>query len=148
MRFANLAVVIAVAMSSAALAKLPALSDQAKAAAAETAAKAAWADKVGAYKLCQAQDRVADVYRKQAAASGKPAPTVPAAMPVSSSASPAASAPAPVALAPCTDPGPYVSTVAPAASKPLEASEAHSPAATATGPPSTKATSAELAPKK
>jgi len=144
MRSVHIAVVVALATSGAALAKLPALSDEAKAAAAETASKAAWADKVGAYKLCQAMDRVADTYRKQAAASGKPAPQAPAAAPGAS----AASAAAPVALAPCADPGPYVAMVAPPASKPLEASEAHSPASAAVGPPSTKATSAELAPKK
>jgi hypothetical protein len=48
----------------------------------------------------------------------------------------------------CTDPGPYVSTVTPAASKPLEAAGAHSPPGTATSPPSTNAPSAQIQPKK
>ncbi len=42
-----------------AFAKLPPLSDDAKAKAAEAAAKTAHADKVGAYKLCQSMDKVA-----------------------------------------------------------------------------------------
>lgn len=107
-----------------ALAKLPAQTDEEKAKAAETASKAAWTDKVGAYKMCLSMDRVVAAYR--ASPAGK-----------------AASGPA-VAAPPCTDPGPYVSTVTPAASKPLEASGAHSPPGTATSPPSTKATSAEI----
>ena len=44
----------------------------------------------------------------------------------------------------CADPGPYVAQVTPAASKPLEASGAHSPPGMATSPPSNKATSAEM----
>jgi hypothetical protein len=111
---------------SAALAKLPAQSDEDKAKAAETANKAAWADKVGAYKLCQSMDRVAATYRTRAVAAGK-----------------AASAPEQTAA--CADPGPYTALqTTPPAAKPLEASEAHSPPGTATGPPSNKATSAEM----
>ena len=45
-----------------------ATTDEAKAKAAEAAAKTAWTDKVDAYQLCKAQDRVAARYRK----SGKP----------------------------------------------------------------------------
>ena len=45
-----------------AFAKLPPLSDDAKAKAAEAAAKTAYADKVGAYKLCQSMDKVAATY--------------------------------------------------------------------------------------
>src|ERR1035437_4967608 len=58
--------------------------------------------------------------------------------------------PVPVATAPCADAGPYVSSITPAASKPLEASGAHSPPGMALSPPSTKATAAEIAggPKK
>ena len=130
MRPVHCAVLLSAALALPAAAKLPAPSEEAKAAAAETTSRAAWADKVGAYKLCQSQDRVADGYRKsgKAAASG--------------------AAPAPAAMSACADPGPYVSTVTPAASKPLEASGAHSPPGTATSPPSNKATAAEMQPKK
>jgi len=123
MRSSLPAILIAALFSGSALAKLPPVSDEAKAKAAEAAAKSAWADKVGAYQLCKAMDRVADGYRKTSKSAGKDAP---------------AASPTPA----CTDPGPFA--VAPAASKPLEASGAHSPAATATSPPSTNATSAQL----
>ena len=92
----------------AAIAKLPPLSDEAKAKAAEAAAKTAWTDKVGAFQLCRAMDRTAEYYRKAAKASGKATP-------------PAVETP------PCVDPGPFVAA---AASAPLESSGAHSPAAT------------------
>ena len=158
MRSVTLAALIATALAGPVLAKLPALSDEAKAKAAEAAAKSAWADKVGAYKLCLSMDRVADSYRKQAMASGKASPLPPpapatasaavsASAPVSASASAPAAAAAPIALPPCADPGPYVAAVAQPA-KPLEASGAHSPSTMAVGPPSTKATAAEIAPKK
>ena len=124
MRSVTLAAVIVAALAGPVLAKLPALSDEAKAKAAETAAKSAWADKVGAYKLCLSMDRVADGYRKQAMASGKASPLPPqapatasavAAAPASGPATASASAPAaaPTALAPCADPGPYVAAVTP-----------------------------------
>lgn len=100
-----------------ALAKLPPLSDEAKAKAAEAAAKAAWAGKVDAYQLCKAQDKVAASYFKTAKVAGKE--TKP-----------------PMAVAACTEPGPF--TYTPPEAKPLEASGAHSPAGTATSPPSTK----------
>ena len=155
MRFAPFAALIVLALTGSVLAKLPAQSDEAKAKVTEAAAKTAWADKGGAYKLCLSMDRVANGYRKQAMASGKasllpqqaPA-TASAAASASASISASASAPAatPIALAPCADPGPYVAAVAPA--KPLEASGAHSPSTMAVGPPSTKATAAEIAPKK
>jgi hypothetical protein len=102
---------------SLALAKLPPLSDEAKAKAAEAAAKTAWTGKVEAYLLCKSQDKVAAAYYKSAKAAGKetkPAATVP----------------------PCADPGPFAYT--PPESKPIEASGAHSPAGNATSPPSTK----------
>lgn len=59
------------AASAASLAKLPALSDEAKAKAAETAAKTAWTGKVEAYQLCKSQDKVAASYYKSAKAAGK-----------------------------------------------------------------------------
>ena len=112
----------ALAMSGAALAKLPPLSPEAKAKADEAAAKTAWQGKLDAYKLCQAQDRVAAYYRSHVPA-GKTAPEA-------------------TATAACTDPGPFVYT--PVEAKPLEAAGAHSPAATAATPPvSTPQTQAE-----
>jgi hypothetical protein len=105
------------AASAASLAKLPALSDEAKAKAAETAAKAAWTGKVEAYLLCKSQDKVAASYYKTAKATGK-------------ETKPPAAAPA------CADPGPFAYT--PPAAKPIEAAGAHSPAGTAGSPPSTK----------
>jgi len=90
---------------------------EAKAKAAEAAARTAWSGKVDAFKLCQAQDRVAAKYRASAAAAGKPVPAAPA-------------------TPPCADPGPFAFTP-PAEAKPIEASGAHSPATTAASPPST-----------
>jgi hypothetical protein len=117
--------VIISALAGSCFAKLPPATDEAKAQAAEAAAKSAWADKVGAYQLCVATDGVANQYRKALKADGKDAPT-------------------PVATAACANPGPYVSQLTPASSKPLEASGAHSPPGTAVSPPSTKATAAEI----
>ncbi len=72
-------------LSLSAFAKLPAPSDEAKAKAAEAAAKAAHAGKVEGYKLCKSQDRAAAHYRKSGKAAGSK----------------------PVATAPCADPGPF-----------------------------------------
>ena len=72
--------IAALSLSVSALAKLPAPNDEAKAKAAEAAAKTAHAGKVDGYKLCKSQDKVAARYRK----SGKP-----------------------VATPPCADPGPF-----------------------------------------
>ncbi|MES2942593.1 MAG: hypothetical protein V4772_06965 [Pseudomonadota bacterium] len=103
-----------------ALAKLPVpvLTDEAKAKAAEAAAKAAWAGKVDGYLLCKSQDKVAAAYLQSAKAAGK-------------EVKPATPTP------PCADPGAFVYT-APEAVKPIEAAGAHSPAGTAASPPSTK----------
>ena len=120
MRAAVVPALIAAALLAApAFAKLPAPSDEAKAKAAETTAKAAWSDKVGAYQLCRAMDRAAEHYRKTAKQDGK-------------------SAPAAVETPACADPGPFVEPA------PLEAAGAHSPATMATSPPNSKATAAEL----
>ena len=75
--------------SSIALAKLPALNDEAKAKAAETAAKTAWTGKVDNYLLCKSQDKTAVSYYKTAKTSGK-------------DTKPAAATP------PCADPGAFV----------------------------------------
>lgn len=111
-------------IAGSASAKLPPLSDDAKAKAAEAAARGAWTEKVGAYKMCLAMDRVADVYRTSSKSLGKDAP-------------------APVPMPPCADPGPFA-PITPTQSKPLEASGAHSPPGNAGTPPSNKATSAEM----
>jgi len=108
-------------------AKLPPLSDEAQAKAAEAAAKAAWSDKVGAYQLCLAMDKVAARYLADAAKAGKTLQ--------------------PTATPPCADPGPFA-YAPPAPAKPLEAAGAHSPAATAVAPPSGQAPAAELPPAK
>lgn len=115
------------AASGLAGAKLPPLSDDAKAKAAEAAAKSAWGDKVGAYQLCLAMDKVAARYLADAAKAGKTLQ--------------------PAATPPCADPGPFA-YVPPATAKPLEAAGAHSPAATAVAPPSGKTPAAELPPAK
>jgi hypothetical protein len=115
------------AASGLALAKLPPLSEEAKAKAAEAAAKAAWTGKVEAHQLCKSQDKVAASYYKTAKAAGK-------------DARPAAATPA------CAEPGPF--TYTPPEAKPLEASGAHSPAGTATSPPSTKQPDAVANPAK
>jgi hypothetical protein len=77
---------------SVATARLPAPSDEAKAKAAEAAAKGAHAGKVENYKLCLSMNAVAAKYASQAKAAGK---TV-----------------TPTATPECTDPGPYVSPTA------------------------------------
>ena len=101
--------------SSTALAKLPAPSDEAKAKAAEAAAKTAWNGKVDAYQLCRAQERVAASFFKSAKAAGK-------------EVRPAMETPA------CADPGPFVYTpVAAAAPAPAPASPA-APAAPTVAP--------------
>lgn len=112
--------------SSMALAKLPALNDEAKAKAAEAAAKTAWSGKVDNYLLCKSQGKVAASYYKTAKAAGK-------------DTKPAAATP------PCADPGSFV-YLQPEAAKPIEAAGAHSPAATAASPPSTKAPDATVNP--
>jgi hypothetical protein len=92
-------------------AKLPVPSDEAKAKAAETAAKSAHAAKVDNYKLCLAMDRVAAGYQAAAKKAGKPAS-------------------APTETPACVDPGPFVYTPAGAASAPAAAASA-APAAVA-----------------
>lgn len=78
-----------------ALAKLPPPSDEAKAKAAEAAAKTAHAGKVNAYKLCLIEDKLAASYLAEARKAGKD--------------------PKPVATPPCVNPGPMAGAEAPAA---------------------------------
>jgi hypothetical protein len=119
-------------LAGAVAAKLPPPSDAAKAKQAEAAAKAAWQAKVDGYELCKAQDRVAAIYRKNAGQAAAPK-AASASQPASAaSGTPVASAPPP----PCMDPGPFATNDP--QQKPLETSEAHSPAGTAASPPSVK----------
>ena len=102
--------------SVSALAKLPAPSDEAKAKAAEAAAKTAHGNKVADFQLCKSREKVAAHYYKTAKASGKQ--TTP-----------------PVATPPCADPGPFVAA-APAAPAAVAAAPAAGakPAAPAAAP--------------
>ena len=79
-----------------AMAKLPPPSDEAKAKAAEAAAKAAHSGKVAAYQLCKSRDRVAAGYFAEASRQGR-------------AVKPSVATPA------CVDPGPFVA--APGAAK-------------------------------
>ncbi|WP_157268146.1 hypothetical protein [Azohydromonas aeria] len=93
--------------AGAALAKLPPLSDEAKAKADEAKAKTAWNDKVAAYQLCKASDRVAARTLAEQKKAGKPVGEV-------------------VATPACADPGPFVYPL------PEAAATAAAPAAPAT----------------
>jgi hypothetical protein len=101
--------------SAVSLAKLPPLSDEAKAKAAEAAAKTAWAGKVDGYALCKAQDKAA----AKTAKSGKAGKAT--------------------ATPPCADPGPFVYTpavaAAPAAAPVAAPAVAGAPAAKAPAAP-------------
>jgi hypothetical protein len=109
---------LALALSGAAFAKLPPPSPEAQAAADAAKAKAAWSDKVAAFKLCQVQNKIAEQYHKTKG--GKPSADTPA----------------------CTDPGPYVPAQAAAtpasseAAKPASA-EAAKPASAEEAKPET-----------
>jgi hypothetical protein len=138
------------AFGTAAVAKLPAPDDAAKAKLAETTAKAAWQAKVDAYQLCRAQDRVASKYKAGGGKSAAPVKTAAAAPAQAAASAPAAAASAagtPVASAPpapCTDPGAFAYN--PPEQKPLETSGAHSPSGTAASPPSVRPESAKMTP--
>lgn len=100
-------------LGTAALAKLPPPSDEAKAKAEEAKAKAAHTAKVEAYALCKSQDKVAaHVQKTNKAKAGKP-----------------------VATPACADPGPFVYTppapAAAVAAAPAAPAAAASPSATA-----------------
>ena len=121
--------VIAISFVGVAGATLPPPTPEAQAKAAEAAAKAAWEDKVGLYKLCMAMDRTADAYRQNLKTAGS-------------------TIPAPQSTQQCVDPGPFVAQVTPSTSKPLEASGAHSPPGIAVTPPSRPEPAAVVAPSK
>jgi hypothetical protein len=107
-------------------AKLPAPSDEAKAKAAEAAAKAAHNAKVDAFQLCKSMDKVAADYyaaAKKAGTETKPSVATPA----------------------CADPGPFVYTPAAPAPAPAPVAAAAAPVAAAGAAP---APAAAAAPKK
>ena len=118
--------VLASLFSASAMAKLPAPSDEAKAKAAEAAAKTAHGNKVADFQRCKSREKVAAHYYKTAKASGKP--TNP-----------------PVATPACVDPGAYVAA-APAAA-PAAPAVAAAPAAGAK-PAAPSAAPAPAAPAK
>lgn len=96
--------VLGAALSLSALAKLPPLNDEAKAKAAEAAAKAAHGGKMEGYLLCKSQDKVAAHYRKGNKNAKAAATTAPCADPgpfvyTPAGATPTAAAPAPAAPA-------------------------------------------------
>jgi len=96
-------------LGASAMAKLPALSDEAKAKAAEASAKAAWGGKVEAYLLCKSQDKTASHFFKTTKAAGKEVKQPPA-------------------TPPCADPGPFVYPL-PVATAPAPAAAPAAPAA-------------------
>jgi hypothetical protein len=173
----HMIVPLALALSGAAIAKLPPPDEAAKAKAAETAAKTAWQAKVDGYLLCKAQDKVAAQYRKtsagampakdaKGAAPAAAAPTAatpapastaaaaptagaaPGAAPVAASAQPTPGTPVTAASPPPPCTDPGPFAYNPPAQKPLETSGAHSPTGTAAAPPSVKEPSAAMAPAK
>ena len=117
--------VLASLFSVSAMAKLPAPSDEAKAKAAEAAAKTAHGNKVADFQLCKSREKVAAHYYKTAKASGKP--TNP-----------------PVATPQCVDPGAFVAA-APAAPAAVAAAPAAGakPAAPGTAAPAPAAAPAK-----
>jgi hypothetical protein len=129
-------------------AKIPPPDPTAKAKADEAAAKAAWQGKVDSYQLCKVQDKIAAKYGNHGGKDGKPAAAAaakPAASAASSASTAASSSSTPaVASAPpaCADPGPFAYNAP--EQKPLETSEAHSPAGNATSPPSVRQNSGQI----
>ena len=102
-------------LAGSALAKLPPPSDEAKAKAAEAAAKTAHGGKVADFQLCKSQDKAAADYYANAKKAGKDVKP-------------------PVATPPCADPGPFVYTppaAAAAAAAPVTAAAPAAPAAPA-----------------
>jgi hypothetical protein len=122
--FISLATLLLASLFSvSAVAKLPAPSDEAKAKAAEAAAKTAHGNKVADYQLCKSREKVAAHYYKTAKATGKP--TTP-----------------PVVTPACADPGPYV------AAAPAAPAVAAAPASAAAKPGAAPAAPAAAAPAK
>ena len=110
-------------------AKLPAPSDEAKAKAAEAAAKTAHGGKVDTYKLCKSMDQVAATYFQAAKTNGK-------------NVAPAAE------LAACADPGTFVYPPPAAAAAPAAAIATAAVAVAPAGRAPAGAAPAAAAPKK
>jgi hypothetical protein len=108
------AALVAAFVAAPAVAKLPPPSDEAKAKAAEAAAKAAHGNKVADFQLCKSMDRVAARYAAEATKAGK--------------------AVKPTETPACADPGPFVYTPPGAAPAPAAA-----PAAAPASAPAKKA---------
>jgi hypothetical protein len=105
--------------AASAAAKLPPLSDDAKAKAAEAAAKTAWGNKVANFQLCKSMDKVAARYVATMKAAGKDVK--------------AGDAPA------CVDPGPYVAAAPVTATAAAPAAAPAVPAAAPTAAPAAPA---------
>jgi hypothetical protein len=110
-------IAVSALLAASSFAKIPApvLTDEAKAKAAEAAAKTAHAGKVDGYKLCLSMDKSAAHYFKTAQTAGK------------------ATKPA-TAIPPCADPGAFVY---PPPAAPATAAAPAAPAPTATAPAAT-----------
>ncbi len=131
LRLTALAALTLVAAS--ALAKLPPPSDEAKAKAAEAAAKTAHGNKVAGFQLCKSMDRTAVAYQAQAKKDGKAV----------KSADASATA--------CADPGPFVYTpavAAPATAAAVPATTVAAAPAAPAKPAAPTAPAAAAAPKK
>ncbi len=114
--------------ATAAVAKLPPLSDEAKAKAAEAAAKTAWSNKVADFQLCNAMNRTAARFAADAKKAGKEVK-------------------APVDTPACADPGPFAAA-APAGAAPAAAAAASGAAAAAAKPAAASAPKAGAVPPK
>lgn len=121
--FPKLLAILLVGLSASAFAKLPPPNDEAKAKAAEAAAKTAHTAKADGYLLCKSQDKVAaHVQRTNKAKAGKP-----------------------IATPPCADPGKFVYT--PPEASPSAAVAPNAAPATAPAPAPTAAPAAAPAKK-
>ena len=119
MRCLSVALFSAFAFSVPAWSKLPAASDEAKAKAAEAAAKTAHGDKVAGYQLCKSMDKTAAKYHASLKAAGK-------------------AASAPTETPACADPGPFAAAAP--AGIPAAAEAPAAPAAPARATPAAPAT--------
>jgi hypothetical protein len=117
---------LSVLASTSALAKLPAPNDEAKAKAAEAAAKTAHTNKVASYQLCKSMDAVAASYQAKAKQEGKAVKE-------------------PTKTDACADPGPFVYAPPAPASAPAGAAPAAATSATAAAAPAASAAAAKPA---
>ena len=123
------AIALAALLALPAFAKLPAPSDEAKAKAAEAAAKTAHGNKVASFQLCKSMDRTATAYFAQAKKDNK---AVKPATATDACADPGAFVYAPAA--PASGAAPAVAVAAAPAAPATPAAAAAKPAAPAPGP--------------